>query len=124
MVRVLQRLSLRVPDFASARYELQQRELATQAANGTCVGVAFAAVVHQHAHAAHPSYQIAIAGGAMLRPRPRDFVAELSVSGARRSAIGRVLHAPRLPGLPHEWQRSLRQVIGAEIPGIPSRRSF
>ena len=33
-------------------------------ANGTCVGVAFAAVVHQHAHAAHPSYQIAIAGGA------------------------------------------------------------
>jgi hypothetical protein len=29
VVRVLQRLSVRVPDFASARYELQQRELAT-----------------------------------------------------------------------------------------------
>jgi len=52
--------TLRQPGTNSSRGNWQQ------AANGTCVGVAFAAVVHphQHAHAAHPSYQIAIAGGA------------------------------------------------------------
>ncbi len=44
--------TLRQPDTNSSRGNWQQ------AANGTCVGVAFAAVVHphQHAHAAHPSY--------------------------------------------------------------------
>ena len=66
--------TLRQPGTNSSRWNWQQ------AANGTCVGVAFAAVVHphQHAHAAHP---VALD---MLRPRPPDFVAELSVQGGRR----------------------------------------
>jgi hypothetical protein len=42
------------------------RQPGTNSSRGNWQQAAFAAVVHphQHAHAAHPSYQIAIAGGA------------------------------------------------------------
>ena len=38
------------------------RQPGTNSSRGNWQQAAFAAVVHQHAHAAHPSYQIAIAG--------------------------------------------------------------